>query len=246
MTDKVGNYRAVAYQAVAFTPDEAVSGPKLLRSLGEDWLATFNGEPAVYGLPEEAPREIPRLVLVTADESYRCEISAERIAVLWRVQDSASEVVSPAEFFSFASRWIAKYMKLSSARVARVGALRTTMLDVATPGQFLASRFCKESVLAGPLRNVDGFEMHAHERITLRKKLREPHAVNSWVRSKTANLTQDGSTRSVAIVEQDINTLSEDVPVREFSAVQVRALFGAAADALDSAFERFYAVEVTG
>jgi hypothetical protein len=245
LTDKVGEYRTVAYQAVAFTPDEAVSGPKLLRALGKDWFAQFDAEPSVFGLPDEAPREIPRVVLATADQAYRCEVSSERIAIFWRITDSSTDAVSPSEFFSFASKWISKYMKLSAARVARLGALRTTLLDVEAPGRFLAARFCRDRMLAGPLRAVDGFELHAHERLTLKRGLAEPHSVNSWIRNKTANLAQDGVTRPVAIVEQDINTLSEDSQVREFSATQIRALFGAAAHTLDIVFDRFYAVEVS-
>ena len=100
----------------------------------------------------------------------------------------------------------------------------------------LAKHFCKDRWYKAPLNRPENFELHAHKRFTLASDF----AVNSWARSKTGKLSGDGEEKTVVLFEQDLNTLAEEAPKRDFGEVEIKKFFGAAATELDSILDLYY------
>jgi len=105
-------------------------------------------------------------------------------------------------------------------------ALRQAASD--NPGLLLARQYCKDRWLRGPLNRPEGFELHAHKTFELLPRL----TVNRWVRIKTAK--GGFPDYRYVTIEQDINTLSEEMDIRRFGPQESAAMFRAAARELDA------------
>ena len=66
----------------------------------------------------------------------------------------------------------------------------------------------------------EAFEIHNHKVYTPEQGISYP--INSWVRCKSGSMTPEN--RPVIVVEQDLNTLAEDLRTR-FTADEMRAFF---------------------
>ncbi len=115
-------------------------------------------------------------------------------------------------------------------------ALATRFSPHETPGLFLARHFCQNRWDKAPLNRPENFELHAHKRFTLANGF----TVNSWARSKTGRVSGDGDEKLVVLFEQDLNTIGEEAPERDFSEAEVKKFFGASATELDSILRLYY------
>ena len=140
------------------------------------------------------------------------------------------------DFFGKAVDILLQYTAQLSPRIARFAALVTRFSPQEKPGLFLARHFCKDRWDKAPLNRPENFELHAHKRFTLASDF----TVNSWARSKTGKLSGDGDEKVIVLFEQDLNTLNEDVPGRDFSEEEVKRFFGAVATELDSILALYY------
>ncbi|MCH8149399.1 MAG: hypothetical protein IH987_15690 [Planctomycetes bacterium] len=64
--------------------------------------------------------------------------------------------------------------------------------------------------------------------------------VNSWARSKTGKLKGNGDEKVIVLFEQDLNTLAEEAPKKNFSEAEVEKFFLAVAPELDSILGLYY------
>lgn len=215
------DFQVATYQASMWTPDVSVSGAKLLRSLPEEWFELFDGEPTVLPIPNDAPREVPRLLLASADEAWRCEVSSERVNVFWRRTSRDATEPTADEFFNRASGFLEAYKGIDDPRAGRLAGLVHRIVEHGSPAEFLVDRFCKPEVSDGLLRDLDSFELHAHKRFNLSDSFR----VNSWVRSKTGFANEDGKSYPIVLLEQDLNTLNEELAERSFNVEELRRYF---------------------
>ncbi len=87
----------------------------------------------------------------------------------------------------------------------------------AEAAQLIAEHFCQDRWLKAPFNQPQEFEIH-----TLKHFNMSGFAVNSWVRCKTPTLTlvaaNEQRQMSGVIIEQDINTLAEEMPTSNYSA----------------------------
>ena len=65
-------------QASLFVSNLVFSTSKFLRTILDLCSDKFDGDPVVLPLPENAPREIPRIILERRDKSLKLEISPVR------------------------------------------------------------------------------------------------------------------------------------------------------------------------
>ena len=71
--------------------------------------------------------------------------------------------------------------------------------------------------------------MHAHKRYNLSK-----YKVNSWVRCKTGRLSmQPNEQKKIILVEQDLNTLTEDMDRKEYDIKDIVDFWNASSKELD-------------
>jgi hypothetical protein len=79
------------------------------------------------------------------------------------------------------------------------------VVETENSAQELIDRFCNEGSKVRSFNRSENFEIHNHKTYSLRQT---GYAINSWVRCKTARMTEPPARRAV-IVEQDINTLED-------------------------------------
>jgi len=225
------SFELASCQATIFTPDGDLSVSRGMKDFYPAFASLFDGEPTVLPpMPEGAPPEIPRIILESGSHEWRCELSPARANVFWRRTKSTVTRVELGDFFQKAGTILLQYTDVMGARVGRVAALTTRFCEHETPGLFLARHFCKEKWDKAPLNRPENFELHAHKTFLLTSGV----MVNSWARSKTGMLKSDASQQPIVLFEQDINTLAEGAPTKDFRKADTTSFFHAAGNALDT------------
>jgi hypothetical protein len=222
-------------QAALFTPDEEVSAAKLLQGLAPTWAKRFDGEPMVVPSQLGLPPEVPKLILHSRDQSWRCEIASARINIHWLKSQESTPRIGLDRFYDEAVALLHQYRGFLRARVGRLAAVITRFAYHASPGPFLARHFCQERWLVAPFNRPESFELHAHKKFPM-----ADFTVNSWVRSKTGLLGSKGEQRPIVLVEQDLNTLGEETETRDFSEGEINAFFRASVGELDTILNLYY------
>ena len=231
------SFELASCQATVFTPDGDLAVSKVMRDLYPSLATRFDGEPTILPpVPEGAPLEIPRIILESKSHEWRCEFSPARVNVYWRRAKSTVACVALGDFFAEAAKILLQYAAQLSPRIARLAALSTRFSPHGKPGLFLARHFCKDRWDKAPLNRPENFELHAHKRFTLTSDF----TVNSWARSKTGKVSGEGDEKLIVLFEQDLNTLAEEAPGKDFSEAEVKRFFGAVATELDRILELYY------
>ncbi len=231
------NFELASCQATVFTPDGDLAVNKVMKDLFPSLTTLFDGEPTILPpAPEGAPFEIPRIILESISHEWRCEFSPDRVNVHWRQSKSTAGCVALGDFFEKAIGILLQYAAQLSPRIARLAALAKRFSVHEKPGLFLARHFCQDRWAGAPLNRPENFELHAHKRFTLASDF----TVNSWARSKSGKLSGDVDEKLIVLFEQDLNTLAEEAPAKDFSEAEVKKFFGAAATELDSILGLYY------
>jgi hypothetical protein len=229
------DFKISSCQAVLFTPDEGVSIRKFLDTLAKNWSKRFDSDPVILPGADTAPRELPRVLLRSNGADWRCQIGPARLDVFW--QKTGPDVPSPSlsEFLREASDLVSEYKRVFDVRAARLATVVARYVHHESPGLFLARHFCQDRWLKAPLNRPESFELHARKAYVMAGLC----TINSWVRNKTGVVPAE-SNKSIILVEQDLNTLAEEVSGRAFSEEQIRSFFSAASTELDNILFLYY------
>lgn len=224
-------------QATIATPDGGVVVSKVMKDLYPSLAGHFDGEPIIMPeMPQGAPLEIPRIIIDSVSHEWRFEFSPVRVSVCWRRLQSSDASFALDDLFGTATKILLQYAAQLSPRIARLAALATRFAAHENPGLFLARHFCKDRWDEAPLNRPENFELHAHKEFTMASDFK----VNSWARSKTGRLSEEEDGKPVVLFEQDLNTLAEEMPTRDFTDEEVQKFYGAAATELDSILKLYY------
>jgi hypothetical protein len=211
--------------AVFFTPGLQFRGAKVLGQLAAEYSDRFDGDPIVLPQFAGAPRELPRLILKSADGAHQLTVSETQLSVT-RQADSLNEADLVAHLAGARDVGL-NYLAMNAARAGRVACTLQRVADEPHPAQVLSRHFCQERWINGPLNRPSHFEIHAHKQF----RLGELFDINSWVRIKTANRppASDFPTPSAApdmiLVEQDFNSLAEQMDTRELRPEEIQRFF---------------------
>lgn len=212
---------------------------KIIRGLLPKWESLFaNAEPIVLPFVQGMPREMPRLIIRSSDETWRCEIASERFNVVWEARSGPGDA-TVASIGTTAVQFLTDYKEFLGARIGRMAAVITRIRRIVQPAMFLAEHFCKPQWLIAPLNRPESFELHAHKRYELPYGLK----VNSWVRNKTGVLLLDQN--PIVVVEQDLNTLAEEASFRDFDSSAIRQFFTSIPAEFDSILGLYYPTRET-
>ena len=228
-------------QATLFTPQAEFSTSRLLSHLLPQWSEQFDGETFSLPAADGLPRTVPRVILQSKSELWRCEISPARINLLWRLptQDPGEpQGIELHDFYPQAAAQLLEYAGVVGFPVERLAAVVSRYVALAAPASFLTSHFCQDRWLTAPFNRPESFELHAHKTFLLAATFQ----VNSWVRNKTGTLHL--SEQPVVIVEQDLNTVAETSGTRHFNQEQIRAFFEAAPASLNDVLALYYPGDV--
>lgn len=216
------NFRILSLQLTIYTPELLFNPNKILGNLMSKFFDIFDGNTTVLPVPKDVPKDIPRLILTSSDERIRLDISEARVNLV-RYRDENDTLIDKDNFWSLCSEVYNEYMASTSAKVNRIAFVSIKFLEDGSPGLTLAQSFCKDNLLKEPFNRPENFEIHSHKAYTL-----ESFKVNSWVRCKSGVLKTDKT--PIILVEQDINTISDETENNEFSIEDI-AKFGSLVDA---------------
>jgi len=216
-------------QSTIFTPGFSFNSSLVLRRLLEIEPDLFDGAPTVLPIPEDAPREIPRITLQSSNRYFKIDVAPSRTN-LYRTKSAEDDIININDFITFSSQFLTNYMEIVNARCGRVAAIIRRFAVIENPGHVIAEHFCKEEFMAAPFDRPGSFEIHAHKVYDLSDFGR----VNSWVRIRgVVAQFADRAQQHAIIIEQDINTLSEEMENRDYSEQQINRFFEIVADEFD-------------
>ncbi len=236
---RVQDFYLNSLQCTVFTEGPLQDPPaKVLRTVLSRFGERFNGELQAIPLPDDAPQHLPRVSMTSSDEAWKMQASPSRIDIFWnatieRLRENVPLRTPYSSAFEVINALITEH-SISPARAAMV-AKRVSFVE--RPAEVLLEYFCKPELRAndGPLRRSDTFELHNHKRFSL-----EPVGVvvNSWMRCKTAEIA--GTGELVALVEQDINSLVENIASQRFTSESLQAFFESASLQLDATLALYF------
>lgn len=234
------DFALASCQASIFTPDEEISAVKVIKGLLPRWLERFDAEPVILPAPGNLPREVPKVILDSVSGAWHCEMASERVSVFWRRIKSDSPLLPLADVFKEATSLLLDYCQSIQPRVGRLAAVVVRYAFQESPGLFLSTHFCHERWLNAPLNRPESFELHAHKRFLMANRFQ----VNSWVRNKTGTLQHENAQRNIILIEQDLNTLSENLPSSAYNIEEMTQFFEAVVPELDHILSLYYPIEV--
>ncbi len=203
------------------------------------WSTIYDGDPTTFPLSSfpllQTSPELPTTFLQSRDQSLGIEMARTKINLYWkRLESNEDASIDISDFYSqFADR-IATIAEENKIVIGRLAALRMSMGNEPTPGKVLSKQFCREEIINGPLKQVEGFEIHAHKVF----ELYQAQNVNSWVRIKTSG--SPGPDYEKIFAEQDINTFGEEINIRNFDRANIMRFFHEASKQLDSILNEYF------
>ncbi|MDP3723712.1 MAG: hypothetical protein Q8R91_09485 [Candidatus Omnitrophota bacterium] len=229
---QANNFKSLSYLLSIFTPQLNFSSNTILTELMTGFGNVLDGQLMSLPLPPDAPPEIPRLTLPSADQRLKLEISPLRTN-LFRSRTKSDANVNAAEFLALAGRIFERYMQVTNAVVGRLSSVVVKYEAIQRPGIEIATHFCKEERLTTVLNRPENFEIHAH-------KVYEPHGfkVNSWVRTKTGFLRPENE--PIVVIEHDLNTLHEELAQRRFDTQDIKRFHQVADDQHESVLVKYF------
>jgi len=208
-----------SYQAAAFYSRLSLSARTILtdvlRTLGD----VLDGDPITLPLPAEAPAELPRVLLTSKDSSLRFDVALSRADFRWNRADSA---LALTRFLELAQRGFSALHEAAGAMPGRLALVVHRFKPQEDAGKALARHFCLPELLEdgpqrkGPLNRPEAFELHAFKKFQLGR-----YVVNSWFRAKSG-LINPTVPEPIVLIEQDINTLQEQLEEARLSQEDIR------------------------
>jgi hypothetical protein len=216
-------------QGTIFAPTQRFIPVRFLPQLLEKFASQFDETPVVLPIPDDAPPEIPRVILMSKDKQWQCEVASIRVNYRW-VQMSESQQMKLADFCASLGRFFQTFLAIEQARVGRMAFLTGRYYPMERPGGLLARQFCRDALLQNALNDPENFEMHCHTRIRVATRF----DANSWIRFKTGQVNLPGSpSKSIILVEQDVNTLAEGMELHDYAFADIDEFFGEALNEIE-------------
>ena len=230
----ITDFEITSIQTTIFTPSLSFATSKLLGSVLQKWSEVFDSSPISLPLPLDAPSEIPRIILQNSSKHKKLELAPKRANLFW-LRQTETDTIILEDYLGFAANVLSDYVNIVNGKVGRIATVLNRSLKNPNPGLFLAQHFCKEKWLTAPFNRPENFEIHAHKRYSFADRFN----VNSWVRCKTGILVKP-ERESIVLVEQDINTVAEEMEKREFSDQEIRDFFRLVKEEFDSILSLYF------
>ena len=166
----------------------------------------FDGEPVIFPIPVDAPAEIPRIILASKDQRYRCNMATNRLEFMYDEPDQpGKELKSLTEPYSLVLRSLAEYLKGElKVSVFRLGFVIT---NLAFPGEepvrIIRKTFIRDDILSSSHR----LEISILNRSIL--SAMNDVELNKWWRVSSMGVpTQEGEKQALSVLF-DFNTVPE-------------------------------------
>ena len=174
----------------------------------------LKGEPTILPIPDDAPPEIPRIILKSKTYPYSCNFCKNRFDFFYKGQgkpDKTLEEVFPG-FQKILDR-LTTYVKTSlNIKVMRLGFISNFVIGLKESGnKYLLREYLHPNIFLNP------YEIQIN---VLHKFELESFKVNLWIKLKPLRMKNNVKDDRRILVEIDINTLSEEM--YDFSPDQIK------------------------
>jgi hypothetical protein len=225
-----------AVQVALFTPESTgFSSGRVVAAILPAFRERYDGEMQALPFPADVPGEVPRVVLQSGDERWRLQIGPARVDSLWAAKPSDP----PSALVSVVTESVSvldQYVRETGVRVGRVALIIRHFCAAVNPAQALITRFCNAACQQEPFNRSQTFEIHNHKVYTPDSGIAYP--INSWVRCKSATKAPDN--RPVIVVEQDLNSLAEELASRRFTVDDIRVFFETVSREADEILGKYF------
>ncbi len=208
-------------QASLFITNFSFSTARILKMVLDHCSHQFDGDPTVLPLPDDAPKEIPRIVLERKDKSMKLEITPVRLN-LFRTKTQDEDKILPKRFLGTQPELLRKLTEDMGADCVRMAVVLERFCLKKEPAKDIAIHFSKEGLTKEPFDRPSAFELHSLKKYTFL----DSFEVNSWVRIKSGKAQPEkGVFRPAIIAHQDINTLAELMDKKIYSSYDMSNFF---------------------
>jgi len=216
---KASEFEIASVQAVIFTPDtKAFSPQKALTDFIGNHGSRYNGPVTALPLPEDAPPQLPRVLLQSVDNVWRLSAAPVRIDSAWNPPGGVAPVGDLERTVNECSRVLAEYVERNGVVVGRLALVVMRAARMPHPAQVLIDRFSSKETKRSLLNNSQAFEVHNLKRYHMPSTGFE---INSWVRCRTGVILNE----PCIAVENDLNTPEEELNDRTLDAREIRDFF---------------------
>jgi len=223
-------------QASLFLSNFVFSTSKILKTVLESSSGLLDGDPTVLPIPEDAPREIPRIILKKKDNSMKLELSPLRFN-LFRIRIGDEDEISANEFLSTANKLLSEMIENIGCEIVRMAIVFERFCPHEESSSAIAAHFCKSGFMSEPFDRSSEFELHSLKKYNFL----ESFEVNSWVRIKSGRLQSgQGTHRPVIVAQQDINTLAELMDTTIYTNEDISKFFNNILTEFDKILELYF------
>ena len=203
----------------------------------------LDGEPTMMPIPQDAPAEIPRIILTSSDKLLSVSISPVRTNFEFKVPQGAMvEMIDYRSYYSGMAEFFSKYSEALDLKVQRLGYVTERLIVKDDVISYILGRFCRDNQTqkGRPFYNTKRFEIHS-----LKNYEWDGFQVNSWVRIKCFPIgTKDQEKKPALLVENDLNSLSYDEdPGADFNAADISKYFEDIPNHLDQILHLYFSEE---
>ncbi|WP_353930780.1 hypothetical protein WJM97_21330 [Okeanomitos corallinicola TIOX110] len=223
---KATDFHLAIVQLVIFTPEVSTfSTPKALATILGEFSHIYDGD--VQTTPSsdqiQIPPDFPKVILQSKDQSLRLEIAPLRITSQWaKLEQQETELQN---IISQSLEVLEHYIHNLEVKVGRLGLVLIRIHQSENPSQLIIERLCKPELQNTIFKNTKNLDFRNHQRIIL-----DNCDVNSVMTCKTGLMKINDIESQGVIVEQDLNTLAEEMEQRSFKIEDLKKYFQLAAE----------------
>lgn len=210
-------------QVVAFTPGGSFRLWPLVKDMRDTFGEYFPMDPISQPLPDNAPPELPRLILRNKNETCKMQIAPARVDMFFS-SGNPSKALDVSSKIDLSLKILDQYEETARVIFGRLSLVIIRLHAFNNPALHLAKHFCKpEWITSKALNRPQTLEMHAFKRYRVNEDFPE---VNSWIRHKAGEYNLHDSAKFTGIlVEQDLNTPLENLSTAKFEKEDRRKFF---------------------
>lgn len=195
----------------------------------------LDGEPLIVPLPTDAPAEIPRIILKSADEKYNCNVSQGRLDFIF--DEKGTPILTPKdlkkEFFPFVEI-LAKAL-IDQKRIQRTNRLGLVVNFFAklpkSATRFIEKKLLKEIPSGSP------YEARVH---LLYHEEIKAYEINKWIRLNPLRKAKQPSDDAALAFIVDINTLSERADKYSFTLNDIKDFYKEAIKIMEKDLKKYF------
>jgi hypothetical protein len=235
---RASDFTLDAVRLAVFPTDQTTfNSSAMLAALLPEVVSRYDGDVHVLPYPADFRPEAPRILLASKDQRWAFAAAPLQINSSWdRREKGDGPTPDPSAIVAECLKPVLVDVRKHSLRVCRLGLVLGRVCYEEQPSATLLERFCKADVFDAaiadaPFRRSANFEIHNHKRYVFQNV-----TINSWVRFRTGT----GESAPGITLEQDINTLNEDVGQNDFDADSIKEFFSYAVPEMDATLRKCF------